>query len=288
MDMSGKVCLVTGANAGIGQYTALGLAKLRATVIMVCRNRLEGTRVQAEIREKGWNDKVYLHVCDLASQQAVWKLCREVGQQFSRLDVLVNNAAVLQPERQITPEGIDHTWATNVVAPYLLTQLLLPMMRHSDDPRVVHVGSNVERLGESHWNDLYGQPAYDALQVYYNTKLALLMLSYQQAERLRGQSVRVNCLHPGLVRTQIVKDHYPLPPLQMLAYRLAKPFMLPPKEGAETPLYVACCEKIKGVTGQYFIRKRPARSSAQSYEQAPAEQLWQLCEKVTGVVPNRA
>jgi len=288
MDMLGKVCLVTGANAGIGRYTALGLAKRRATVIMVCRNRLEGERVQADIKEKSWNQDVHLMVCDLASQQDVWKLAGSLRQRFSQLDVLINNAAVLQPERHITPEGIDHAWAINVIAPFLLTQLLLPMLQHSDDPRVVNVGSAMERFGETHWNDLHGQSDYDALQIYQNTKLALLMLSYQQASRYADLPVSVNCLHPGLVKTQIIKDHYPLPLLQKLAFRLAKPFMLTPKEGAETSLYVACCERLKGITGQYFVRKRAVKSSAQSYDQAAAEKLWQLCEKVTGGVASKA
>jgi NAD(P)-dependent dehydrogenase (short-subunit alcohol dehydrogenase family) len=284
MDMLGKICLVTGANTGIGKYTALGLAKRRATVIMVCRNQIEGRRIREDIQEKSWNDKVYLHVCDLASQQEIRKLSRDLSHQYSRLDVLVNNAAVLQPERRVTEEGIDHAWAINVIAPYLLTQELVPMMRYSDDARVVNVGSAMERFGESHWHDLYGQPDYDALQVYQNTKLALHMLSYQQATRLADVPISVNCLHPGLVKTQIIKDHYQLPPLQQLAYRLAKPFMLTPKEGAETSLYVACCDKLKGITGQYYIRKRLARSSKQSYDQAAAARLWDLCLKVTGDV----
>ena len=199
--MTGKVCIVTGANAGIGKETALGLAKLDATVVMLCRDRDRGETAQSEIKERSGNDKVKLMLCDLGSQKSIAQFASEFKQHHDRLDVLVNNAGVLMRERSLNEEGVESTFAINHLGYFLVTNVLLDVLKRGATARIVNVASAAHRYGKIDIGGWVIGRDYSAFSAYANSKLANVLFTYELARRLEGTGVTANCLHPGAVGT---------------------------------------------------------------------------------------
>lgn len=277
--IQGKVCLVTGANAGIGRATAAGLAELGATVIMVARNREQGQLARDEIRRQSGNPHVTLFVADLSSQQEVRQLTRTVEEQFPALHVLINNAAIIPPERQESVDGIEMQLAVNLLAPFLLTNLLLDLLKRSAPARIINVSSQTHSGARIPFDDLQSRQRYQSSNVYAWTKLALILFTYELARRLEGTAVTVNTLHPGVVNTNLLYDYMGMP----RAMRRSNARGVSPEQGAETPLYLAAADAVANVTGQYFRDRRPVESSPASYDQAAARRLWQAAEALTNL-----
>ena len=276
--LKGKTCLVTGANSGIGKAIALGLAKRGARVLMVCRDWIKGQNACDEIIHQSWNEDVHVLKADLSRQEDLRKLARRLHAEQPRLDILVHNAGVYLHDRQETPEGIEYTWAVNVMAPFILTDLLRDLLRRSEDARVIHIGSIGERFGRLDFDDLQARRSYHANAVYNASKLAQTLLTYEQARRYAEDGIKVNIVHPGGVKTHLIRQASRLPlPLRLL-YGLAQPFLLTPKEGADTPIFLATDDSLAAETGQYFCRRKARPSSAASYDEAAAARLWEACE----------
>ncbi len=277
-DMHGKVCVVTGANSGIGKATALGLAQLGATVVLVCRSQSRGAAALAEIKQRSENGSVALLVADLSSQQQVRRVAAAYRQQFGRLDVLVNNAAVAKRKRAVTEDGLELTFAVNHLAPFLLTHLLLDRLKASAPARVVTVSSAAHGDSTINFADLQGEQRYKSFGAYSQSKLANVLFTYELARRLQGTGVTANCLHPGLVATAIFRDA----PLWMRAgLALARPFILRSERGADTVLYLATDPEVAEVTGRYFEQRKPVQSSPLSYDTDVARRLWDVSEALT-------
>ncbi len=277
-DMHGKVCVVTGANSGIGKATALGLAQLGATVVLVCRSQSRGAAALAEIKQRSENGSVVLLVADLSSQQQVRRVAAAYRQQFGRLDVLVNNAAVAKRKRAVTEDGLELTFAVNHLAPFLLTHLLLDRLKASAPARVVTVSSAAHGDSTINFADLQGEQRYKSFGAYSQSKLANVLFTYELARRLQGTGVTANCLHPGLVATAIFRDA----PLWMRAgLALARPFILRSERGADTVLYLATDPEVAEVTGRYFEQRKPVQSSPLSYDTDVARRLWDVSEALT-------
>ncbi len=278
-EMNGKVCLVTGANAGIGRATAAGLAHLGVTVIMVARNHEKGQQARDEIRRQSGNPNVTLLVADLSAQQGVRQLAQAVQEQFPALHVLINNAAIVPPERQESVDGIEVQLAVNLLAPFLLTNLLLDLLKRSAPARIINVSSQTHRGARIPFDDLQSRQRYQASDVYAWTKLALLHFTYELARRLEGTAVTVNTLHPGVVNTNLLYDYMGVP----RAMRRSNARGVTPEQGAETLLYLATADEAASVTGRYFRDRRPVESSPASYDQAAARRLWQAAEALTNL-----
>ena len=200
--MQGKVCMVTGANSGIGKATAMGLAGMGATVVMVCRDRTRGEEARQEIKHHSGNEAVDLLLADFSSQQAIRQLAQEFQQRYTQLHVLVNNVGSIFPERQESIDGIEMTFAVNHLASFLLTNLLLETLKASAPARIVNVAS-ASQTRSINLDDLESEKKYRPLQAYGQSKLATVLFTYALAERLAGTGVTVNCLHPGTVVTNI-------------------------------------------------------------------------------------
>lgn len=276
--MRGRICMVTGANAGIGRATAMSLAKLGATVVMVCRNADKGQAAWADIREASGDSNLELLIADLASQRAVRQLADEYRRSHDRLHVLVNNAGTSSKQRILTGDGIEQTFAVNHLAPFLLTNLLLDVLKASAPARVVNVTSSAESFGKIHFDDLTLAQNYGSMRAHAQSKLANVLFTYELARRLAGTGVTVNCLNPGAVRTD--------GPLQMggfygLMARLARPFALTPEQGAEAVVYLATSNEVEGVSGQYFEKQKAHQSSKQSYDAVLAQRLWDVSVELT-------
>jgi NAD(P)-dependent dehydrogenase (short-subunit alcohol dehydrogenase family) len=282
--MQGKICMVTGANSGIGKATALGLAKMGATVVMVCRNRTRGEEAQREIKHQSGNEAVDLLLADLSSQQAIRRLAQEFQQHYSQLHVLVNNAGGIFAKRQVSVDGIEMTFALNHLSGFLLTNLLLDTLQASAPARIINVSSQAQTRSIN-LDDLQSERKYSMLQAYGQAKLAMILFTYALARRLTGTGITVNCLHPGLVATNFMNQAIP-PFARMFARPLMsilKRFQITSEEGAQTSLYLAASPEVEGVTGKYFDKCKEKPSVPISYDTSLQEQLWDVSTKLTGL-----
>ena len=276
-DMSGRVCVVTGANRGIGRATAQGLARLGAKVILVCRSREEGEAASHEI---GAKHPVIPDVvtADLSSQASIRQAAADLQGRYPRLDVLINNAGVIPRRRELTVDGLEMQLAVNHLAYFLLTDLLLPQLKAGAPARIINVSSGAHTHAEIDFDDLQAERGYDPKQVYSRSKLANILFTYQLARRLRGSGVTANSLNPGVVATGMLADYMGVAPTD----GIASTFGAKPEEGAETSIYLASSAEVEGVTGKYFERKQAKRSSRGSYDEAAARRLWDISERMTG------
>ncbi|MDZ4338820.1 MAG: SDR family oxidoreductase, partial [candidate division NC10 bacterium] len=246
--MSGRICMVTGANAGIGKATALGLAKMGGTVVMVCRSRERGEATLAEIKQESGNASVHLLLADLSSQDDIRRLAAAFNAKVPALHVLINNAGIIPRKRTVTGEGFETQFAVNHLAYFLLTHLLLDILKASAPARIVTVSSQVHHGASIDFDDLQSERAYRPTRVYASTKLANVLFTYELARRLEGTGVTANCLHPGSVATNLLADFLPTP----LRF-VTKIVGVSPEKGAQTPLYLATSPEVEEVTGKYFV-----------------------------------
>jgi NAD(P)-dependent dehydrogenase (short-subunit alcohol dehydrogenase family) len=271
--LEGKTCVVTGANSGMGKETALALARMKANVVMVCRNKAKGDAAWAEISQKSGNESVDLLLCDLSSLAQVRTLAAEVKSRYGKLHVLLNNAGLFSFSGK-TADGFETTFAVDYLAPFLLTNLLLDPLKGSAPSRVVNVSSAAHYGGHIDLDAVRkGSSGATGWGAYSNSKLALVMFTYELARRLQGTGVTANCLHPGTVATHILR----LPPA------ITRPFLKSAKEGAETAIYLASSPDVETVTGKYFDDKKEKRSSDESYDEKKALELWDATAKLVGL-----
>ncbi len=277
--MVGRVFLVTGASSGLGLATATGLARLGATVIMLCRNIDRGSTARDRVCAVSGNGNISLVVANLASLDQVRRVAAEVVREHAHLHVLVNNAGIQARRRRVTRDGFEETLAVNHLAPFLLTSLLAPLLRASAPARIITVASQVERMGRIHFDDLQLERRYGPVRAYAQSKLANILFTYELASRLAGTGVTANCLNPGYVNTGLMRES----PDWMRA--IWRPFLPNAERGARTALYLATAPELETVTGGYFERCRPARSSRRSYDVAARRRLWDLSAALTSAPP---
>jgi retinol dehydrogenase-14 len=279
--LQGRVCLVTGATRGIGAAMAEALARMGATVVATGRSAERGQNLLSGIGQRTGNEDVHFLCADLASMAEVNGLAQAFMAHWDRLHVLVNNAGTVFPTRRATIDGYEEVFAVNHLAPFLLTNLLLPVLLDSAPSRVIVTSSYEHRRGRMHWDNLQGERFYFSQQAYAQSKLANLLFVYELARRLEGSGVTVNAINPGLVHTNICMDSGWL-------IRTAKRMMdrfsaVSPEEGADTSVWLASSPDVEGVTGRYFQRRHAVRSSRASYDVAAQQRLWRISEELTGL-----
>ncbi len=277
-NMKGRICLVTGGNSGIGRETALGLARLDATVTIVSRDKEKGEAAASEIRRKSENQSVDLMVADLSSTQSVRQLVQEFLTKYPNLHVLVNNAGIFLPKRIVTVDGLETIFATNHLGHFLLTNLLLNLLKASAPSRIINITSDAHKGAEIDFDDLMGEKKFSGFKAYGQSKLANILFTYELARRLEGTGVTVNCLHPGAVRTGFGKD---AGGLLAFVVRIVGPFMMSPEKAAKAVVYMASSPELESVTGRHFAKGKEEESSRESYDQATAERLWQVSAELT-------
>lgn len=276
--MHGRVCVVTGASSGIGRAAALGLAARGAVVVLVCRDEACGNAVMEEIARAGCDGTATLLLADLASQRQVRELAAAIQARFERVHVLINNAGIAGARpRQATGDGLERTFAVNHLAPFLLTTLLLDTLKASAPARVVTLSSAAHRFFAMDFDDLQGERRYSGFGAYARSKLANVLFTHELARRLAGTGVTANCLHPGVVATNIIRDSP-----RVLRAIFAGPLALSPEKGADTVLYLATAPEVAEVSGRYFVRRRPVRPSRAARDAGAARRLWQASEALTG------
>jgi NAD(P)-dependent dehydrogenase (short-subunit alcohol dehydrogenase family) len=279
--MVGKYVLVTGGTGGIGKATATGLAALGARVGITGRDQGRAAAAAADIRAATRNHAVDIFAADMSSQAEVRRLAAQVLGTYPRLDVLVNNVGGFWARRHVTADGLEHTFALNHLAPFLLTSLLLDRLTATAPARIVTVSSGAHAQGRLDFDDLQGERNYSGQQAYSQSKLANVMFTYQLTRRLEGTGVTATAAHPGVVATSFgAEDHAAHWGIMI---RVARPFMKTPSQGALTPVYLASSPEAEGVTGQYFANRKPRASSKASYDTVAAARLWQASAALTGL-----
>ncbi|MFW9784188.1 MAG: SDR family oxidoreductase, partial [Candidatus Heimdallarchaeota archaeon] len=207
MSMEGKICIITGANSGIGRATAISLAKLNATVIMLCREKETGEIAQNQIIDQTGNSRVDLLACDLSSQKQIHKFVEAFKQKYQNLHILINNAGIMASKRKISVDGFEMNFAVNFLAPFLLTNLLLDYLIKSAPSRIINVSSAAHKMAKLNFDDLqYEKRSYHLHKAYGSSKLSLMLFSYELSRRLEGTGVTVNTLHPGVVNTNLGRE----------------------------------------------------------------------------------
>jgi NAD(P)-dependent dehydrogenase (short-subunit alcohol dehydrogenase family) len=279
-EMKGKTVLVTGANSGIGFETSLALAKEGAKVIMVARDPKLGEEALASVRSKSSNNDAELIICDMSSLANVRSLAKEVNEKCPRLDVLVNNAGKIFGSRMVTADGFEWTFGVNHLAPFLLTNLLLPLLKKSAPSRIVNTASVAHMMGHINFDDIMSEKKYDEMAAYAQSKLANVLFSLELSKRLANTGVTSNSLHPGVVHTHFAKKGSFL---SNFFYSFFGFLMKTPEQGARTTVYLASSPEVQGVTGRYFSDCRRAKPSKEGLDEAVAKKLWELSEKLVKI-----
>jgi len=279
--VQGKIVIVTGANTGIGKVTARELARKGATVVMVARNQIRGEAAVAEVKAATGSKLVHLLNGDMSSQASIRALAAEFRARFDRLDVLVNNAGATHGQRSESPDGIEMTFALNHLGYFLLTHLLLDLLKASAPARIICVASEAHRFGTINLDDPeFKRRPYREWPAYSQSKLANIMFTYELARRLEGTNVTVNALHPGTVRTEFFDR---MTGIMKVFAAVLGPFLITPDQGAATTIFLASSPEIEGVSGKYFEKQRPRASSAASMDRQVAQRLWAISEELTGI-----
>jgi NAD(P)-dependent dehydrogenase (short-subunit alcohol dehydrogenase family) len=278
--MNDKVVLITGASDGIGKVAAGVLAGMGAKVILVGRNLEKTSKVASEITQKTGNSGLEYLIADLSDQAQVRRLAAEFRQKHDRLDVLVNDAGAMFMSRQISRDGYEMTFALNHLTYFLLTNLLLDLIKTSAPARIVNVSSRAHQGARLNFDDLQNSQHFNPQNAYGESKLANIYFTYELARRLDGSGVTVNALHPGFVATNFGASNGGI---YRLAFGLGHIAAISPAEGAETIIYLASSPEVEGVTGKYFVQKKEVPSSDVSYDVEAARRLWQVSLELTGL-----
>ena len=277
----GKTALVTGASSGLGFEVSAKLASLGAELVLVARDRRRGEEAVATIKKRSGSNAVSLMLCDFASLTQIRRLAGDVVASRSKLHILVNNAGSVNAKREVTEDGIERTLAVNHLAPFLLTNLLLELLKRSAPARVVTLASIAQARGDMPFDDLqFERGGYAIMRAYARSKLANVLFTRELARRLAGAGVTANCLHPGAVATNIW-SHAPWYVRPLLA--MAKLFMISPEQGADAIVYLATSPDVEGLTGDYYERTRRVAPSQIAQDDLAATRLWERSAALVGI-----
>lgn len=273
--MKGKICIVTGANSGVGKVTARELLRMGADVTLVSRDAGRGGQALEDVKRASGSDRASLMLCDFASQRSIRAFAREFRSKHDALHVLVNNAGGVLGERRLTEDGIEATFAINHLGYFLLTLELLDLLKKSAPARIVNVSSEAHRNASIDFGSLHGEKPYKEFAAYGQSKLANICFTAELARRLEGTGVTANSLHPGVVATNFGSGGGVL---MRVAVTLGKPFLLSADKGAATQIHLATSAEVEGVSGKYFVRKRAVRPSIAAQDEAVQRELWRVSE----------
>lgn len=274
-----KICVITGATSGIGKATAIELAKLGFDLILTGRSEEIGKNLSDSLIKKFKINSEFIR-CDISSLNDVRNLAGIVNSKYDRLDVLINNAGSRFSDYQKSVDGIELTFATNHLGHFLLTQLLFDLLKKSSDARIINVSSSAHYGKQIDIDDLVSPKEYNRSLVYGRSKLANIMFTYELSRRVKDLNITANALDPGGVATNFAKNEGFVRWLKHISYYIIKRQLLTPKQGAETIVFLASSENIKGITGKFFFEKKEKKSTEESYDLDKAKQLWELSKNL--------
>lgn len=281
LKMDGKTVIVTGATSGIGKETAKELAKRGARVILACRNMDTAKQTRDDIAKATGNENVIVKHLDLSCQKSIREFADDINRTESKLHVLIHNAGTAETRKKVTEDGLELTMATNHFGPFLLTHLLIDLLKRSGPSRIVVVASELYRLASLNLNKLNPVDAFIPAYIYYVSKYANICFTRELARRLEGTNVTANCLHPGMIDSGIWRN-VPIPlswPLKLIV----KGFFKNPVQGCQTTVHLAVSEEVENVSGKYFMDCRERDLNTGAKDEAKAKKLWELTEKLANL-----
>lgn len=262
-----KIVLITGSTDGIGKQTALDLAEMGAFVIVHGRNEDKAMQTTEEVKQKTGNNNIEYVVGDLASLQQIGKMSEDIHQRFDKIDVLINNAGVFKTERELNADGFEKTFAINHLSYFLLTGLLLDLIKKSEYARIVNVASMAHGQ-ELDFDNLNAESYYDGYDAYARSKLCNIMFTYKLARMLSNTHIIANVLHPGVISTKLLHVGFGSGGSALT-------------QGSKTSVYLATSDEVEGISGKYFSNSRMVNSSDVSYDQVTQDKLWHSSERFT-------
>ena len=280
--MKDKVVVITGATSGVGRAAAIELARQGATLLLVARHRGRAEAAEREIRKLSGSIAMSTFFADLSSMSEIRRVAGEILNHTPRIDVLLNNAGVVQRSRVMTVDGFETTFATNHLAYYLLTRLLLGRLQQSQPARIVNVASEAHRWCSLDFDDLQNERRYRTLATYGKSKLANLMFTYELARRLENSGVTVNALHPGWVATHLGLDDGLL---SRAVSAVSNICARTPERGADTAVWLASSPEVRAITGKYFLDRHEIQSNAASRDHEAQRRLWEMSAQMVGLKP---
>ncbi len=275
--MKGKTCLITGANSGIGKVMALEIAKKGANVAMACRNKEKGEAARNAIIKESGNESVELMLADLSSMKQVRKLADEFKRKHDRLHILINNAALWPTKRIMTSEGLETQFAINHLSHFLLTNLLLDMIKSSAPARIINTSSGLHKRAKIDFDNLQAEKNYKHMRVYGQTKLENVLFTKELARRLDGTGVTVNSFTPGMASTNLGRY------MSGGAQWFMRHFSKSAEKGASTGVYLATSPEVEGVTGKYFGNSKEMKFNKIADDVGIAKRLWKVSEELAGL-----
>ncbi|CAF1333800.1 unnamed protein product [Adineta steineri] len=285
--MDGKTVIITGSNSGVGKHTAIELAKRGAHIILACRDRKRTEKALKEICKLSGSNNVEIEIVDLASLKSIQECAKRLCRRLSKLDVLINNAGVMMTSEK-SADGYEIHFAVNHLGHFLLTNLLLDLMKNAPSARIINVSSISHAFLNitMNWDDINFIKPYWKFNAYSHSKLANILFTNELARRLQNTNITANSLHPGLVRTEIIRNilgHYQiiLNTLILLLTPIWYCLIKSPEQGAQTSIYLASDRRLNHVTGKYFKECKECSSSKTSLDQQAAKRLWKLSEEMT-------
>lgn len=275
-----KICLVTGANSGIGKEIAIGLAKSGAHVIMVCRDLERGQTALEEIKMTSGSKSIDLLIADLSSRAQIRSLTKKIYERYLTLHVLINNAGLVLSKKTFSADGIEMTLATNHLGPFLLTSLLLNLLEKSAPSRIINISSAIHKWAKIDLADLqYEDRKYQFMKAYAQSKLLMNIATFELARRLNGTEIAVNCVHPGAVKTNLGSNSANNIVLKLID-KAIKLFFMTPEQAAKPILDLALSPDLGSITGKYFAKGRSIPSSPITYDSVLAKEVWGISEKL--------
>jgi retinol dehydrogenase-12 len=277
--LDGRVCIVTGANKGIGNAAAHDLAGMGATVILACRNPEAGEAARQAIEHETGNHNLSVMPLDLSSLASVRRFAADFTSTHDRLNVLVNNAGIYTSKRTLTGDGHERTWEVDYLSHFLLTNLLMDALKRGAPSRVINVSSNGHQMGRIQFDDLDREARWSGIRAYGQAKLAQILFTKEFARRFAGTGVSAFAVHPGAVRTDWSRGGVGM----RVGARIAWPFMLTPKAGADTIVWLASLPETDGWSGLYFAKRQVEKPKADAEDPELARRLWEISEELTGL-----
>ena len=279
--MQGKHVVITGPTAGIGRVCALRFAEAGASLTLLCRNPEKATALQQDIVAAG-GDSPRVIITDMASLASVREAAEQILAAGKPIDVLLNNAGLVNTHRRVTGDGFEETFAVNHLAPFLLTGLLLPAIKRAESARIVNVASDAHQFVRGMgFDDLQAEQKYKTFKVYGRSKLANILFTRELARRLEGSTVTTNCLHPGAVATGIGTQNGGF--FATIIPALLKPFFRTPERGAETSIYLCTSEDVAGASGGYYVDCKLTDPKPWGRDDDAARELWSYSEDAVGL-----
>lgn len=277
MNLQDKTAIITGSTSGIGRVTAFAIAREGAQLVLPVRNIEKGEALKEEIKIETGNRSVEVMPCDLASMASVRQFAADFEKKYSKLHLLINNAGLWEAKRKESDDGIEMNFAVNHLAPFLMTNLLLDIIKKSAPARIISVASTAHKYGKMRFNDLEGKKKWGSMQSYAQSKLANILFTRRLARELEDSGVTANCLHPGVVNTQLFSK------LPGFVQKISSLFMITDEKGAQTSIYLATSPEVEGITGEYFDKKKIAKTSAHARDMQVADMLWEASKEYCGL-----